>query len=124
MDITAVARPARVGTQYRQGDILLVAETGLPSDAECLPLPADRVFALSQSDGQSGHAHSVQRPPGVMAFRARRGNGLIDWLQVIGASVTLTHPEHAPLTLAPGLWRVVRQREYDPVTARRIPHCD
>lgn len=124
MEVARTPGFASVGTQHRQGDILLVAEAKLDPDTECLPVSAGVTYDLSRPDSPSSHAHSVQRVPGVMAFRARRGDGLVDWLQVTGAPVTLTHPEHAPLTLVPGLWRVVRQREYDPVTALRIPRYD
>ena len=37
------------------------------------------------------------------------------FLLVHGAPTTLTHEEHSALTVPPGAYRVVRQREYVPV---------
>jgi hypothetical protein len=53
----------------------------------------------------------------VTAQRELGSEGPVDWLVVEGGSVTLKHPEHAPLAVPPGIWRVVWQREYDPADA-------
>lgn len=124
IDTFAAFRLVPIGTQLRQGDILLVAEAELPPDAEALPLSPGPVYYLSSPDGQSAQTHAVHRLPGLKAFRAKQGGGLIDWLRVTDTPVALTHPQHAPLTLAPGLWRVIRQRAYNPATARSSPCWD
>ena len=33
--------------------------------------------------------------------------------------MTISHPQHGPLTLERGIWRVVRQREFDPANEPR-----
>lgn len=108
---------APIGMQYRQGDVLLVAEAGLPAGLEPLP-PAHGVHPLASPDAPGGGSHLVPLSPTVRAFRSVGGGGAAEWLQVAGAGVTVAHPEHAPLRLGPGVWRVVRQREYDPSTPR------
>ncbi len=116
---------APTGTQYRQGDVLLVAAAGLPAGLEPLPPPQRDLHPLAPSDAAAGGSHLVPLSPGVRAFRPAGGEGgAAEWLQVAGGGVTITHPEHAPLRLEPGVWRVVRQREYDPsapgALARRL----
>jgi hypothetical protein len=32
----------------------------------------------------------------------------------------VVHEEHGPITLDPGMWRVVRQREYHPEAIRTV----
>jgi hypothetical protein len=39
---------------------------------------------------------------------------------VLAGPGTVTHEEHAPLTLPPGVWRFARQRRYDPATHARV----
>ena len=109
---------APIGTQYRQGDVLLVAAAGLPAGLEPLPVPAHGIYPLASSGAPAGGSHLVPLSPAVRAFRPTGGGGAAEWLQVTGGGVTLTHPEHAPLRVEPGVWRVVRQREYDPSAPR------
>ena len=86
---------------YRQGDVLLV-----PIDA--VPRPARRNDGpVRLSRGRTSrypHAVSGKR---VEAFMA---NGH-DYLRV-HETATMTHPEHAPLAIPAGIYRVLRQREY------------
>ena len=123
MEVAVSLRPAPIGTQYRQGDILLVAQARLPTIAEPILEPLESAHRLFLSVNAGPTAHSIQRATGCVGYRAS-GGGALEWLEVIGAPVILAHPEHAPLALAPGVWRIIHQREYDPATMRTPPHCD
>lgn len=107
------------GTQYRQGGILLVATERLPAAIEPVPLPGHQPLALT-TGGTGAGSHLLPRAPALQAYRPAGGEGAAEWLE-LGERLTLTHPEHGPLTLEPGVWRVVRQREFDPAApgARR-----
>jgi hypothetical protein len=104
---------APVGTQYRQGDLLLVAERALPAGLSAVPLATGERLPLV-AHGARGGSHLLSSAPGLRAYRQRGGRDSVGWVEVSGGGITLTHDEHAPLTLEPGVWRVVRQREYDP----------
>ncbi|HVM04206.1 MAG TPA: hypothetical protein VM242_03445 [Acidimicrobiales bacterium] len=60
----------------------------------------------------SRHFHAV-RGEGIEAFMSRG-----DMFLRVAGSATLTHPDHAPLTVPAGTYRVARQREYGDDRAR------
>jgi hypothetical protein len=103
---------------FRQGDVLLVPvpATELPEGAQ--PLPRDQrgrvVLALGEA---TGHAHAVS---------ARDAELLADPAEVdrrflrIATEAMLTHEEHGPIPLPAGLYRVVRQREFEPGSVRPV----
>lgn len=99
---------SRERTQYRQGDVLLVAVDRAPE--QCHPIPPDRGrFVLAYGEA-TGHAHALatddaeffQEKNGPRRFLLIRG----------GKGVQLRHEEHAPVPLLPGLYEVRHQREY------------
>jgi hypothetical protein len=112
---------APIGTQYRQGDVLLVAEGALPPDLEAISGPTGNALALVPGTPGVG-SHLLPVAPELRAYRRAGGDEPIDWLEIGSRGITLTHPEHAPLTLEPGIWRVVRQREYDPAAPASARH--
>jgi hypothetical protein len=69
-----------------------------------------------------GKAHALEAEADVRLLRSNGPDRLIDWLEVRDAPVPLTHPQHAPLRLAAGIWRVVRQRQYDPARGWEASH--
>jgi hypothetical protein len=95
---------------FRQGDVLLVPipDTELPQDE--VPLAGDTrgrlVLALGEA---SGHAHAVAAPDADLVADAADFNRL--FLRIVTEAV-LSHEEHDPVPLPPGLYQVVRQREY------------
>ena len=113
---------AAPGTQYRQGDLLLTLADRLPADLELVPLAGEPLLALMPPARSGPGTHLVPSGPALRAFRQSGGEGLAEWLQITGSNVTLTHPEHAPLTLEPGVWRVTRQRQYDPASPGAAAH--
>jgi hypothetical protein len=102
---------------YRQGDVLLIPVSGeLPAGAR--PVPRDARHRLVLALGEvTGHAHAVAARDAELfdaPDHADRG-----FLHIRSASL-LTHEEHRAIALPPGLYRVVRQREYSPDAVRRV----
>lgn len=111
---------------YRQGDVMLVKVSGIPSRG--LPegakdvTPKDRIV-LAYGE-VTGHAHAVY-PEAVEgqaepAIKAKLWDaGAERFLQVLEAT-SLKHEEHTAVALDPGVYRVVRQREYAPEAPRMV----
>lgn len=97
--------------QFRQGDVLLVKVDGLPEGAVAQEVEDRIVLAYGEV---TGHAHAVNMDSAVLY----RSNGE-DLLKVHKATA-LVHEEHSPIALDPGVYKVVRQREYTPQEIRRV----
>ena len=93
---------------YRQGDLLFIRQDARP-DVDLTARQGD-VIVMGEA---TGHAH-----------RLREGNILQTPDGTLYLDVTQTtqvvHEEHGPITLDPGLWLVVRQREYTPEAIRTV----
>lgn len=90
--------------QYRQGDVLLVEIDSLPSELK--PVPLDQARVILAYGEVTGHAHAIEGALTVLYQREDKR-----YLSVpIGA--VLRHEEHAELPIAPGVYQVIRQREY------------
>jgi hypothetical protein len=94
----------------RQGDVLLIPVPAVPKRlASVLRERGRLVLALGEA---TGHAHVVESESAelVSADDAREL-----YLLVHGPEpATLEHDEHDPIPLEPGVYQVVRQREYEP----------
>lgn len=96
---------------YRQGDVLIERVVTLSNK----PLQHQSPARILLAEGEAtGHAHCLE------AEKA-------DWWKdgdTIGITVetpaTVTHQEHAPITLPPGSYLVRRQREYSPEAIRNV----
>ena len=95
--------------QYRQGDVLIVDAT-LP---EGLNRRNDLVVAYGEA---TGHAHRFTDESAVALYDAPDGDMFAD----IREKTALVHDEHDSITLAPGTYRIRRQREYTPGAIRRV----
>ena len=96
---------------FRQGDVLLVPvpPERLPQHAR--PLPRDARGRLVLALGEAtGHAHAVAAPDAELLGDPESVGER--FLRIVTAA-HLTHEEHAAIPLPPGLYRVVRQREYE-----------
>lgn len=92
---------------YRQGDVLLK-----PAD---LPTTAQKLNHTVVATGEAtGHNHSFA--PGTATLFADAGQLYV----VCTEPAVLTHQEHAAISIAPGVYEVVRQREYTPQAVRRV----
>src|SRR5689334_1162375 len=90
------------GTQYRQGDVLLVAMSALPADLEPVPILPHEPHALVR--GADTGSHLMQTATGLRLYRQPGSAAPADWIEITGCSVTVQHHQHAPLTLEPGIW--------------------
>lgn len=102
--------------QYFQGDVMFTRVAKAPKAAQPVEMPGDRiVLALGEA---TGHHHSLPKARGVALLEAperTKEDELLNvrFLQIMeGATATITHQEHGPITLTPGTWRVSQQREY------------
>jgi len=89
---------------YRQGDVLVRKIEKLPKKVRKLE---EDIIVMGEA---TGHAHRIQN--GTLFL-----SGSTMYLQA-DAGATLVHEEHAPIELDPGIYEVVRQREFDPITQR------
>jgi hypothetical protein len=99
-------RASGTPSQVRQGDVLLVPVDEIPEAATVVPRDQGRVI-LAYGEA-TGHAHAFD----VFAASLLEDDGL-RYLKLREAA-PLVHEEHAPITVAPGLYRVVIQREFVP----------
>ena len=94
----------------RQGDVLLVPVSTIPPGKKARSRGGRLILALGEV---TGHHHSV----------AVADAELVETAEAIFLNImretTLDHQEHASITLAPGPYRVVRQREYVPAELPR-----
>ena len=103
-------------TQFRQGDILLKPIDSIPEDAKRIQPESGRLI-LARGEA-TGHHHSIEGVSGSTALLATPDKEL--YLLVQEGEALLEHQEHATISLAPGKYKVVRQREYSPTEIRRV----
>lgn len=86
---------------YRQGDVLVVGVEHAPPPAR------DREGGIGIANGPvAGRVHAVVGP-GVEVYLSK-GTTYVR----VPVSAVLTHPDHAPIPLPAGHYRVVRRRQY------------
>jgi hypothetical protein len=103
-------------------DSILVHVQELPNGTRP-DLPIERNGRLCHVIAQgeaTGHAHTLVADTGVGSYRssAPELDLTTSYLVVRRGGVALEHEEHADLPVPLGLYRVVRQREYDPADGR------
>jgi len=91
-------------TIYQQGDVLIRPIENLPAGTK--QVVQKRLCVLAEGEA-TGHAHVAQDNEAELI---RIGERMI---LSLGRSTTITHEEHKPITLAPGLYDIGRVREYD-----------
>lgn len=103
---------------YRQGDILLIPTSeSVPAGAEAVKPVHGRLIL---ADGEAtGHVHAVASK-GATLYDLPPVADLTVRLLVAEITTALTHEEHAHITVPPGTYRVVRQREYSPEAIRNV----
>jgi hypothetical protein len=115
---------------YRQGDVLLIRVKELPKRGlKEAPLDNNRIV-LAYGE-VTGHAHAIALPAPVAGVEKGKelavpkktavlwDAGAERFLQVL-EKTSLRHEEHAPIPIEPGIYKVVRQREYDPEQNRMV----
>jgi hypothetical protein len=93
---------------YRQGDLLFLWQETRPSVD--LNIRQSNIIVAGEA---TGHAHRLQS--GTI-LEAPDGTLYLDITQ----TTQVVHEEHGPITLDPGMWLVVRQREYSPEAIRQV----
>jgi len=96
-------------SHYRQGDVLLVRVEGLFATKGKKLAREDGRIVLAHGE-VTGHAHAIEAE-GADLYEAADGKR---FLEVRGATATLSHEEHGAIMLDPGVYEVRRQREYVP----------
>jgi len=88
----------------RQGDVLLLPVELEPGAGELL---ATGRVVLAEGEA-TGHAHVIADER--VELRRQGGRRLL--VNSAAHPVALVHEEHDPVLVQPGVWQVVRQREY------------
>lgn len=89
---------------FQQGDVVGVKLTAIPEGAQ-KHLGRKRLIL---AHGESGHSHVIEDEEAELIEVGGR------MLLLIEKSATVTHEEHGPIKLSPGIWEIGRVREYDP----------
>ena len=90
---------------YRQGDVAILKVTG---KARGRPVPVEQGRYILARGEATGHHHSIPADAGTMTL----DEGGVMYL-TIEELTQVEHQEHAPIPLEPGVYRVIRQREYE-----------
>jgi hypothetical protein len=107
---------------FRQGDVLIERIESIPESATKQP-PSDRIIlALGEV---TGHHHCLCLPEPADWWKTDETKpsttGLAGEIFFdLAAPAEITHQEHAKIALAPGKYRVTRQREYAPGAIRNV----
>lgn len=102
---------------YRQGDVLIVPAKSI-AGKEVQPINGRLILGEGEA---TGHAHVIDTaklPRGATARMLREAER--EFLSVVGAPAVIEHEEHAPVTITPGDYEIVHQREYTPEEIRRV----
>jgi hypothetical protein len=99
---------------FRQGDVLLRRVESVPDNVT--PVPRENGRIVLAHGEVTGHAHAILDEAAELVRTAETNQR---FLKIMNASgVQLQHEEHATITLPPGTYEVIRQREY---TSRDMP---
>jgi hypothetical protein len=101
-------------TQYRQGDVLLLKTRNVELDA-AKTVPRDHGRIILAEGEATGHAHAIDSPEAEL-LEVEEGERYLR----VDTACDLVHEEHAAIVLDPGLYRVIRQREYGPGVAEYV----
>ena len=94
---------------FRQGDVLILRVDEIPTNAKAVKT---KTVALGEA---TGHHHTFADGKLVQVYELED-----DLFAQVEGDVQIVHQEHAPITIPTGTWKVVIQREYDPVEVRRV----
>jgi hypothetical protein len=104
---------------YRQGDVLFKEITRLPDGDR-----KKRDNATVAYGEVTGHSHALALEDRDAAEVIEIGDGLFVHVSAEGigieGEVAFIHEEHGPVTLPPGNYEVVIQREYEPSGIRSV----
>jgi hypothetical protein len=116
---THITQEMEMTHQYRQGDVLVSRVRTMPVGAT---LVTDPRVILAHGE-VTGHCHEVVpvmdercEMPAAQLFDAPDGTRYL----LVDRPCQLIHQEHHTISLAPGAYKVTRQREYSPEAVRPV----
>lgn len=98
----------------QQGDVTIVWLPALPEGKQTIIAKGRCVLA----HGESGHSHVVEDDEAELIQIGER------ILLKLTRAATVTHEEHKPQTLTPGIWEIGRVQEYDYLSQMSRPVQD
>ena len=98
--------------QARQGDVFVELIKAIPEGAQPVGRDGDVILAYGEA---TGHAHRIAAPPDAVDVLQEAERIILN----VHRPVTITHEEHGPVTLQPGVYASYVQREYDDIEAER-----
>jgi hypothetical protein len=101
--------------QYRQGDVFIEE---VKTDVKALPhkkVERDQGRIILAYGEATGHAHAILEPSAEM-IELETGERFV----ISEAGLRIVHEEHSFINLAPGTYRINRQREYSPEEIRNV----
>lgn len=108
--------------QFRQGDVWIERVVSVPAAA--VPQKRSRRIILAHGE-VTGHHHALEAKDPADYWKTGDDDAADQFVQIKvskepGAPAVITHQEHAPIALDPGIYRVRRQREYSPQENRSV----
>ncbi len=97
----------------RQGDVLIVKIKELPGNLK--PVDRDGGRAILAYGEVTGHAHAI-KDEGAELFTAANDNM---YLRVV-EECFVTHEEHTKVHLPPGVYKVIKQMQWDSGQVRKV----
>lgn len=98
---------------YRHGDVLIERlDIELPDEAK--KVESDKGRTVLAYGEVTGHAHALSAKTSTLY--EWKGDRLLE----ITKPTDLTHEEHASITFAPGIYRVIQQKEYQAQAIRNV----
>lgn len=111
----------KVGQVVRHGDVVIQRITEPKNAKEMRSVGRDKQGRLLLALGEvTGHAHAVCESEASLYELVDTGDLTERFLRIDAEFATVTHEEHAPITLPEGWFRSWVKREYDPVEERRV----
>lgn len=93
----------------QHGDVLLKSVSKLPMGIKRLPRTNGQLVVMKGET--TGHAHIITET-GASLMELER-NGVKELYLEVTTPVTITHDEHKPLPIPPGIYQVGQVKEYD-----------
>lgn len=101
--------------QFRQGDIFFEQLPAVPAGFKYDPTSQKDRIVLAEGE-VTGHFHEIVDDATEVVLLTPEDKAAVDDLILhvrAPEGAIVTHPEHGPITLPQGIWKVGRQREYE-----------
>lgn len=92
---------------YRQGD-LAFTEDQIPNEAKRTFKGKEHIVAYGEA---TGHCHTLIAKPETTIEKYENEDSI--WYKILGGTATITHHEHKPFVMEPGIYKFNFEREYD-----------